>query len=634
MLEDSAPAVVLTHDASLGTVTGAASGVPVIQVDRDARLWAQAEDENLSAKEIELSPRNLAYVIYTSGSTGAPKGAMNEHRSVINGLMWLQQAHPLDQRDVVLQKTPMSFDVSVWEVFGSLAFGARLVMARPEGQKDPRYLIEVIRTERVSTLYIVPSLAQMLLEHGELEQCKSIVRIICSGEALSANLARRLHERLPSVDLYNLYGPTEAAVHVTSWKCIAGDPRPSIPIGRPIANTAIYVLDGRQQPAPIGVVGELYIGGRQVGRGYLNKPELTADRFLKDPFTGEADGRMYKTGDLGRWSPDGTVEYLGRNDYQVKVRGFRIELGEIEARLAEVEGVKEVVVVAREYEPGDTRLVAYYAGVGAPGIEILRERAREGLPEYMVPSAYARLEKLPLTPNGKINRKALPAPDGEAYLAREYEAPRGELELTLATLWADLLKVNPIGRNDNFFEVGGHSLVAVALIEKMRRAGMHADVRAVFTARTLAELAALVGGQSREVEVPPNLITAHATVITAEMLPLMKLDQAAIDIVVGKVPGGVPNVQDIYPLGPLQEGILFHHLMRSEGDTYLLPTLLGFGSKQAMDRFVETLRKVVKRHDILRTAIVWEGLDEPAQVVQREANLRQETVELIPRPGR
>ena len=273
-------------------------------------------------------------------------------------------------------------------------------------------------------------------------------------------------------------------------------------IGRPIANVQVYNLDGHRQPVPIGVVGELYIGGAGVALGYLNRPELTAERFVADPFSGEAGARMYKTGDLARWLLDGTVEYLGRNDHQVKIRGFRIELGEIEARLGHCHGVSEAVVVARADGGSEKRLVAYFseARVDAGRAEYGRSAACASLAafrEYMVPAAYVRLESIPLTPNGKLDREALPAPEGAAYLTRGYEAPQGEVEVELARLWSELLKVEQVGRHDNFFELGGHSLMAVTLVERMRRAGLHADVRALFMTPTLQGLAGAVGGKSR-----------------------------------------------------------------------------------------------------------------------------------------
>ena len=385
----------------------------------------------------------------------------------------------------------------------------------------------------------------------------------------------------------------------------------------------------------MGVGGELYIGGAGVARGYLNRPELTAERFLRDPFATEAGARMYKTGDLGRWLADGNIEFLGRNDLQVKIRGYRIELGEIEAVLAQHAAVRDAVVVAREDPGGDKRLVAYYTCAEAGeqnerawGAEQLRAHILAKLPEYMVPAAYVRLESLPLTPNGKLDRKALPAPEADAYVVRGYEAPEGEIETILAGIWAEVLKLERVGRHDNFFELGGHSLLAVTLVERIRRMGLPVDVKALFATPTLAELAAAVDSQPSLLEVPPNRIPSGCEAITPEMLPLVQLKVEEIERIVAGVVGGVTNVQDIYPLAPLQEGILFHHLMGGEGDPYLLASQISFDSRARLESYLKAMQAVIDRHDILRTAVIWEGISEPVQVVWRKAILSVEEVEL------
>nr|WP_269632897.1 non-ribosomal peptide synthetase [Pelomonas sp. BJYL3] len=632
MLEDATPVVMLMDDAGEEALSQAgATAIPALclHLQRDAVQWAQASAED----PLPTAPGSdhLAYVIFTSGSTGRPKGAMNTHRAVVNRLLWMQQAYALDATDVVLQKTPFSFDVSVWEFFWPLMVGARLELARPEGHKDPLYLAELIDDAGVTTLHFVPSMLQVFLDHAEPGQGRRLRHVVCSGEALPAGLARRALSHWPSAGLHNLYGPTEAAVDVSAWSCRADDARAFVPIGRPIANTRLYILDAALRPQPLGVAGEIHIGGVQVGRGYLNRPELTEDRFIADPFEDRPGARMYKTGDLGRWLEDGSIEYLGRNDFQVKIRGLRIELGEIEACLAEL--VPEVVVLAREDEPGQQRLVAYYTGEAEAGQ--LQAHAASTLPAYMVPSAYVRLPELPLNANGKLDRKALPAPDADALLRAAYEAPQGETEIALAAIWAELLQLDRVSRHDNFFELGGHSLMAVTLIERMRREGLHAEVRALLTAASLADLARLVGRESSQVQVPPNLIPDGATAITPEMLSLVALDQAAIDRVLADVEGGAANVQDIYPLAPLQEGILFHHLMHQQGDPYLLPTVLGFPDRQRLDQFLAALQQVIARHDILRTGIAWQGLEQAVQVVRRQAplNLEIETLDAGAGPG-
>ncbi|HEV2147771.1 MAG TPA: amino acid adenylation domain-containing protein [Longimicrobiaceae bacterium] len=633
MLADSGPLALLTREDLRDRFED--PDVPVLDVAADAALWAGAPDAN--PERVGLTPEHLCYVIYTSGSTGRPKGVMNAHRGVVNRLHWMETAHRLAPDEAVLQKTPYSFDVSVWEFFWPLAVGARLVLARPEGHRDTDYLVETIRSRGITTVHFVPSMLGAFLEHPEVGMCTGLRRVVCSGEALPPALVERFGERLPEAELHNLYGPTEAAVDVTAWRCPTDGSAARIPIGAPVANTRMYVLDPSGAPAPAGVAGELHIGGVQVARGYLGRAELTAERFVPDPFSGEAGARLYRTGDVGRWLPDGAIEYLGRNDHQVKVRGFRLEPGEIEACLAEHPGVREAVVLARADGAGDRRLVAYLVGEGPLEPEALRRSLQERLPEHMVPAAYVRLEKLPLTPSGKLDRGALPAPDGEAYARRGYEAPVGEVEQALAEIWAELLGVERVGRNDHFFELGGHSLLAVTLIERMRQRGLHADVRALFTTPRLEDYAAGVDGRSREVEVPPNRIPPECRALVPEMLPLVELEQEEIDRIVAGVPGGAANVQDIYPLAPLQEGILFHHLMTTEGDPYLTSFLTAFDGRERLDAYLGALQAVVQRHDILRTSVVWEGLRQPVQVVWRTAPLLVEEVALGPGdddPGR
>ncbi|HEU4881299.1 MAG TPA: amino acid adenylation domain-containing protein, partial [Longimicrobium sp.] len=400
MLDDSATPVLLTRESLLGALP-ALEGVEVVSLDGAAEEIAAEPAENPA---LGAGPDSLAYVIYTSGSTGRPKGVMNQHRGVVNRLVWMQAHFGIGVDDVVLQKTPFGFDVSVWEFFWPLQQGARLVMARPDGHRDPAYLQEVIEREGVTTLHFVPSMLQLFVEAVEAGRCGSLRNVVCSGEALAPALVERFYERFAGpVVLTNLYGPTEAAVDVSCWTCPRDASASVVPIGRPVWNTALYVLDAGLRPVPVGAPGELYIGGVQVARGYLDRPGLTAERFVPDPFSTEGGTRLYRTGDRARWRMDGAIEYLGRLDFQVKVRGFRIELGEIEAVLRGHESVADCVVVAREDAPGDRRLVAYVVG----GVEAdeLREHLRRSLPEYMVPAAFVALERLPLTVNGKLDHK-------------------------------------------------------------------------------------------------------------------------------------------------------------------------------------------------------------------------------------
>ncbi|WP_275430069.1 non-ribosomal peptide synthetase [Serratia marcescens] len=614
ILQDADPVLLLADAAGR-----AALGEPATpQLALEAALPETLSAENPAPR---AQASHLAYVIYTSGSTGKPKGAMNEHRGVVNRLVWMQEAYGLTAADTVLQKTPFGFDVSVWEFFWPLMVGARLVMAKPEGHKDPDYLSRAIEQYGVTTLHFVPSMLQSFLADGQAAtRCGQVVRVMCSGEALPAALVAEFYRRLPQAELHNLYGPTEAAVDVTAWHCSREVERVSVPIGRPIANTRIYLLDERGQPVPLGAVGELYIGGVQVARGYLNRPELTAERFLSDPFA--PGGRMYRTGDVARYLANGDIEYLGRNDQQVKIRGFRIECGEIEAALATHPAVREAVVDARAVGD-DKRLVAWVVPAADVAEETLagalRQHVSAALPDYMVPSAWVVVAALPLSPNGKLDRRALPEPQG-AQSQAAYEAPQGEHETLLAAIWRELLNVERVGRHDNFFELGGHSLLAVKLMAQLRRAGWGANVQTLFSTPTLSALAQAMSAQG-EVDIPENRILPGGASITPEMLPLATLSQPEIDAVVAQVPGGVANVQDIYALSPLQEGILFHHLLAERGDPYQLSAVLRFDSRARLDAWLAAMQQVIDRHDILRTAFITQGMSSPVQVVWRKAEL-------------
>jgi amino acid adenylation domain-containing protein len=460
----------------------------------------------------DLHADHLAYMIYTSGSTGKPKGAANTHAGLHNRLAWMQDAYGLTGDDVVLQKTPFSFDVSVWEFFWPLIVGARLVVAAPGAHRDPARLVETIRRERVTTLHFVPSMLQAFIEHVAVEETQtehvqawaSLRRVICSGEALPAELRDRVGKYLPQVQLENLYGPTEASIDVTRWAC-AGDQSAEVPIGRPIWNTQAYVLDGGLEPVPAGVVGELYIAGAGLARGYLNRASLTAERFVADPYGsshGSAGVRMYRTGDLARWRADGVLEFLGRADAQVKLRGFRIEPGEIEAALTARPGVSQAAVIARPDGSGGQRLIGYVVAASGAVLDTAGLRAAlSQLPDYMVPSALVVLERLPLTPNGKLDRRALPEP--ELGSAHSHRAPRTPQEAILCSLFAEVLGVERVGVDDNFFERGGHSLLATRLISRIRATlNVEVAIRSLFEAPSVEALAQRLSSEA-EASRPP-----------------------------------------------------------------------------------------------------------------------------------
>ncbi|MBH9643658.1 amino acid adenylation domain-containing protein [Burkholderia vietnamiensis] len=461
------------------------TGARTIVVDRDTSEFDAALTSNPA---LDLSNDNLAYMIYTSGSTGRPKGALNTHRAIVNRILWMQHAYALDADDAVLQKTPFSFDVSVWEFFWPLVTGARLVFARPGGQRETDYLVELIDRERITTLHFVPSMLRAFLDHPQLAaHCASLRRVVCSGEALPHDLQQRCFERL-DVKLYNLYGPTEAAVDVTAWECRRDDPQRIVPIGRPIANTRIYIVDAQLQPTPIGVPGELLIGGTPVGRGYYNEPNLSAEKFITDPFSDDPHARLYRTGDLARYRPDGNIEFLGRIDHQIKLRGLRIEPGEIEAVLRTYPAVDDCVVIAKT-EDARTFLIAYVA-TASRDIAGLRDHLRGKLADYMVPSQFVALASLPLLPNGKINRKALPAPAAADDAARPYAPAVTPREMLLASIWQQVLQLPSVGIHDNFFELGGDSILSIQVIARANRAGLRVTAQQLFQYQTIAQLAA------------------------------------------------------------------------------------------------------------------------------------------------
>ena len=413
-------------------------------------------------------PGDPAYVIYTSGSTGTPKGVPNSHRGLANRLDWMQRAFPIGADDAVLQKTPIGFDVSVWELFWPLMTGARLVMASPGGHRDPQYLRKVISGSRVTTVHFVPSMLGLFLEEPEAESCVSLRRTICSGEELTPALAAEFLRRMPG-ELHNLYGPTEAAIDVSSWHCtpetVVG--RTRLPIGRPIQNTRLYVVDCWDNPVPAGVPGELLIGGVGVALGYLGHPELTAERFVPDPYL--PGGRLYRTGDLARWREDGDLDYLGRIDRQVKLRGIRIEPGEIEAAIASHPGVTQAAVLVTGPD-ADRRLVAYVvpATGEAPDAAGLRAYLAARLPDYMIPAAFAQVKSLPLTANGKLDYAALVALPVPQATSGPSPADDRLLE-DVRAIWAEVLRVEAIGLDDDLFDLGGHSLTITQIAARMRR---------------------------------------------------------------------------------------------------------------------------------------------------------------------
>ncbi|HEY3571702.1 MAG TPA: amino acid adenylation domain-containing protein [Thermoanaerobaculia bacterium] len=479
LLADGGARVLVSQESLLGRVPDA--GLPTVILD--AR-WDAGEEmgEDLG---VEVSPDHLAYVIYTSGSTGQPKGVMVPHRGVCNRLWSAVAANRIDERDAFLQKASFGFDVSVWECFTPLLAGARLVQTAPGREGDGPYLVRLIREHRVTLVDFVPAMLAAFLDEEDVESCATVRQIFVGGEALAPELRDRALARL-KVPLDNLCGPTEVTIDTTRWVCLPGQEHHRVPLGRPIANSLLYVADPEMRLLPVGVAGELLVGGVGVTRGYVGRPDLTAERYIPDPFGGQPGARLYRSGDLVRWLPDGALDILGRLDHQVKVRGFRVELGEIESTLAALPGVQQAAVLVREDRSARKRVVAYVAGDATA--DELRRSLRDRLPEYMVPSAFVKLASLPLTTNGKVDRKALPEPE-EAGADESYVAPRTREEEILAEVWAQVLRLPRVGVEDNFFELGGDSILSVQIAARARQAGLHITVRQIFEHQTIAGLA-------------------------------------------------------------------------------------------------------------------------------------------------
>jgi amino acid adenylation domain-containing protein len=467
MLNDAQVDILLTNSQLAQSLPS--HGTRVVSLDMEAQRIAVESEENLPCA---VTADNLAYIIYTSGSTGQPKGAMLPHRGIVNCISSMEEIYRLNERDRTLLKTPLSFDASVWEVFWPLTVGARVVVAQPGGQKDTAYLVDLIVEQQITTAYFVPSMLSIFLDERRVEEATCLKRVICGGESLPIETVQRFHNRLHA-ELHHSYGPTETSIGSSEWTCERGDKRQQIPIGRPLANTQLYLLDQYLQPVPVGTPGELYIGGDGLARGYWNQPELTAEKFPPDFFSFTAGAHLYETGDLARYLPDGNIEFLGRIDHQVKIRGFRIELGEIESAIGSHPAVKEVVVMAREDQPGDKRLIAYVIAADAapPTHSEFLSYLREKLPEHMIPAAFVVIEEWPLMTNGKVDRRRLAMPaEARPDLATEYVAPRTEVEQVVASIWQQVLQVEKVGLHDHFFDLGGHSLRMLQVNGKLREA--------------------------------------------------------------------------------------------------------------------------------------------------------------------
>ncbi|HEX9133237.1 MAG TPA: amino acid adenylation domain-containing protein [Ktedonobacteraceae bacterium] len=612
MLEDAQAPVLVTQHHLLTTLP--AHGAKVICLDADAAVLAQQSEADPS---FGATSDHLAYVIYTSGSTGRPKGVQIVHRAVVNFLLSMREQPGLMAEDTLLAITTLSFDIAALELFLPLIVGARVIVASRDTAADGAALAETLTRSRVTVMQATPITWRLLLASGW--QGKPDLKILCGGEALPLELAEQLLPRAAS--LWNLYGPTETTIWSTICKIEPGEE--VMTIGRPIANTQIYLLDPQFQPVPVGVPGELYIGGGGLARGYLHRPELTAERFLPHPFSDEPGARLYKTGDLSRYRPDGTIEHLGRLDFQVKLRGFRIELGEIETVLAQHPAVRQAVVVAREDVPGDKRLVAYVVLCEQQMAKAgdLQRHAINQLPHYMVPSAVVLLEAFPLTPNGKVDRRALPVPDhSHPERAGSFVAPRTPLEEMVAASWSQVLDIGQVGIHDNFFELGGHSLLAMQVIAHLRiTLQVELSLRSFFEAPTVAQLAERIGQMQADTMAPSLLPTIEAV----SRKPYRR--HVSLEAV-GKVEEGVDEVI-VMPISLVQQGLWLVDQLESDSPTYNLPITLRLRKRLDMSALEQSLQILVQRHEALRTTVAL--IDEqPMQVIAPRMRVAVAAVDL------
>ena len=605
MLEDARAPVLLTQAALLDQLP--AYGARIVQLDAD---WPAIARQPTTAPGNNLHPQNTAYVIYTSGSTGTPKGVVVDHQNIVR-LVHKANYVDLTADDVFLHLAPLAFDASTFEIWGALLNGARLVIY-PDGVVDLPRLRSVIAQQQISVLWLTAALFHQVVDE-DVEALAGVRQLLAGGDVLSAPHVRRVIEAVSGCTLINGYGPTEGT---TFSACFAVPDEAAIadtvPIGRPITNTQVYVLDGGLEPVPVGVAGELYVAGLGLGRGYVGRCGLTAERFVANPF-GAAGSRMYRTGDLARWRSDGVLEFLGRADHQVKLRGFRIEPGEIEAVVLRHPAVAQAVVLAREDAPGQKRLVAYVVAAADREIDVAALRAQLGasLPDYMVPSGFVVLSSLPLTPNGKLDRGALPAPDLTPQVVR---LPRTPQEEVLCALYAEVLGVARVGIDDSFFALGGDSIMSIQLVSRARKAGLEITPRAVFQHRTVEALAAVA-------KAVPKATDGAST----SDLPLVSLssDERAW------LKGQYLQIEDVLPLSPLQEGLLFHALFDAQGpDIYTMQIAFVIDGPLQSDALQAAAEALVQRHASLRAAFRHDNLSRPVQVIVPTVSVPWRSIDL------
>jgi amino acid adenylation domain-containing protein len=611
MMADAQAAVLVTQQQC--AVDLPVLGVQVVCLDRD---WDWIAQQSMANPVGEVTPANLAYVMYTSGSTGTPKGVMIEHRQVMAFLYGFEHVAPAGAGSVGTTVCPFGFDVSGWECFSILGFGGTLHVVPSEIAMVPEQFARYLVAQRITSAYIPPALLSDIAGHlGQQRAPIGLRRLLVGVEPIPQGTLQRFRNLSEQMHIVNGYGPTETTVCATLYPfCMATEPDQRAPIGTRIRGYEVYLVDANMQPVPIGVPGELLIGGGGLARGYINHPELTAEGFIPHPFSAVPGARLYKTGDLARYLPDGNLEFLGRRDQQVKIRGYRIELEEIEAALRQHPAVRETVVLAREdVHPGDKHLVAYLVASQepAPTSRTLRTFLQQKLPAYMIPSAFVVLETFPRTLNGKLDRQALPLPDTTPSLsAATFVAPRTPVESMLASNWADVLGLERVGVHDNFFALGGNSIRGIQVVARANRAGFRLTPKSLFQHQTIAELAAIAGSQSA-IQMEPGPVTDPVLGMPVQH-----------EFFAGELPEGKgEQIEAIYPLSPMQQGILFHTVYASKPGMYSAQWSCTLHGDLDLSAFKRAWQRVVDRHPVLRTAFYWEAQNELFQVVYRQVEL-------------
>jgi amino acid adenylation domain-containing protein len=614
ILQNSGASLLLSHQ-QVRLTDMSESKLEVIHIDSSAML-EQLEQAGKDDCHHAVAPDALAYLMYTSGSTGRPKGVMIEHRSLVNRIEWMQNEYPIDSDDLILQKTPYNFDVSVWEFVWPFVAGARLLVAKPGGHREPLYLLETIQTNHVTCVHFVPSMLRIILRENGWGHCLSLKHVFCSGEALQSELVYQ-HFQLNSAQLHNLYGPTEAAIDVSFWACEPEANQHEIPIGKPIQNIQLYVLNDKMQPQPVGIIGELYIGGVGLARGYINNESLTAEKFIKNPFDAAYSGRLYKTGDLACWDAEGRLNYKGRLDHQVKIRGQRIEPGEIEAVIKAHATVEEAIVVAREIREGHYQLQAYVVaktGLTAEQdptqsdcfIQHLQQFLATELPEMMLPSSIQLIGSIPLNHNGKIDRKALPEPNFNKGHSKTLVLPLTMEERKLCEIWQSELQVREVGIDDNFFALGGDSILAVRVNTIAREvSGLDLTVKDIFIHQTIRKLLANVSRHQ-----PANLPIGPFELLTQQERLRIK-----------------NHFEDAYPLSMMQTAMIYHSQRDGVGGTYHEIDAMHLQGTWNQDCFSYVLRRTIAQYPILRTSYDLK-YERPLQVVHANFTLPLQVVDI------